>query len=138
MPSLPWLLRSLAPSPRRNRGHSPPLDAQAFIAVKELYDGEDSTALLSLTELFIRDAAAHIATLQAAIERNDAQALERAAHTLTSSSATIGALGMADLCGALQTLGRSGSVTGAGPLVEQLSAEFDRVQQAISQACAVL
>jgi two-component system sensor histidine kinase/response regulator len=120
------------------QGSQPALDAQAFIAVKELYDGEGSIALLSLTELFIRDAAAHIATLRAAIARDDAKALEFAAHSLTSSSATIGALGMADLCRALQTLGRSGSVIGTGPLVEQLSTEFDRVQQAISQACAGL
>jgi hypothetical protein len=43
---------------------------------------------------------------------------------------------MAELCGALQTLGRAGSVAEAGPLVEQLSVEFNRVQQALSQACA--
>jgi hypothetical protein len=42
-----------------DHGSQPALDAQAFMAVKELYDGEGATALLSLTELFIRDAAAH-------------------------------------------------------------------------------
>jgi two-component system sensor histidine kinase/response regulator len=88
------------------------------------------------SEVFIRDATAHVATLRGALERSDATALECAAHSLTSSSATICAQGMAELCRVLQTLGRSGSITGASPLVGRLSVEFTRVQQAISQACA--
>jgi PAS domain S-box-containing protein len=118
------------------QGSQPALDAEAFMALQALYDHEGSTALLSLIELFIRDTTAHVATLRTAIDTNNATVLERAAHCLISSSATIGALGMAELCGALQTLGRAGSVAEAGPLVEQLSVEFNRVQQALSQACA--
>jgi two-component system, sensor histidine kinase and response regulator len=120
----------------REQRSEPALDAEAFIALQALYGDEDPTALRSLIELFIRDATARVATLRAAVDTSDATALERAAHGLTSSSATVGALGMAELCGTLQTLGRSGSLTGAGPLVEQLSVEFNRVQQALSHACA--
>ena len=114
------------------------LDTQTFLALKALYEDEGSTALLNLIEIFIQDATTHVATLRGAIDSSDAKALERAAHSLISSSATIGAQGMAELCRTLQTMGCSGLVTGASPLVEQLSVELIRVQQAISQACAAV
>jgi len=114
------------------------LDAQAFQALRALYGDEGSTALLHLIDIFIRDASTHVATMHGAVDSGDAKALERAAHSLISSSATIGARGMAELCRILQTMGGSGLIAGASPLVERLSVEFNRVQQAISEACAAV
>jgi HPt (histidine-containing phosphotransfer) domain-containing protein len=74
-----------------------------------------------------------MAALHAAADTGNATALERAAHTLTSTSASIGALRMSALCGELQALGRTGSVAGAAERVTQLVTEFERVLQAIAE-----
>jgi HPt (histidine-containing phosphotransfer) domain-containing protein len=73
--------------------------------------------------------------MRQAIAAEDATALAHAAHTLKSSSANVGALGMAELCQELQVLGRAGSIVAAPPLVEQLACEFERVRQALAQEC---
>jgi len=113
----------------------PALDAAAFAALKDLGDEADDTFLLDIVAQFIQDAAVHLATLRMAIDTSDPAALERAAHTLKSSSANVGAVGMAASCRELQALGRSGRTTGAAAHVEQLSDEFARVCQALEQAC---
>jgi two-component system sensor histidine kinase/response regulator len=128
-----------SPASATGQGAAPSvLDAQAFQALRALYGDEGSTALLHLIDIFIRDASTHVATMHGAVDSGDAKALERAAHSLISSSATIGARGMAELCRILQTMGGSGLIAGASPLVERLSVEFNRVQQAISEACAAV
>ena len=63
-------------------------------------------------------------------------ALEHTAHVLASSSATVDALHMIELCHALQRLGRAGTVADARPLIAQLTGEFARLQQVGSCASA--
>jgi CheY-like chemotaxis protein/HPt (histidine-containing phosphotransfer) domain-containing protein len=116
----------------------PALDAEAFTALKALSEGDDPAFVLSIIAAFIQDTPVHLDTLQQAAQAADATALERAAHTLKASSASVGACGMAELCLALQRLGRAGSTTGALTLVAQLVLEFDRVRQALEQECQTI
>jgi CheY-like chemotaxis protein/HPt (histidine-containing phosphotransfer) domain-containing protein len=110
----------------------PALDVTAVAALRDL-GGEDTLFVHDLIEAFVQDAVADMATLHAAADTGNATALERAAHTLTSTSASIGALRMSALCGELQALGRTGSVAGAAGRVTQLATEFERVRQAIAE-----
>jgi HPt (histidine-containing phosphotransfer) domain-containing protein len=116
----------------------PALDAEAFTTLKELGEGEDPAFVLSIIAAFLQDTPVHLDTLQQAAQAADATALERAAHTLKASSASVGALGMTILCQELQRLGRAGSSTGALTLVAQLIHEFDRVRQALEQECQTI
>jgi signal transduction histidine kinase/CheY-like chemotaxis protein len=116
----------------------PALDAEAFATLKALSEDEDPTFVLSIIAAFIQDTPAHLETLQQAAQAADATALERAAHTLKSSSASVGACGMATLCLELQRLGRANSNTGALTLVAQLVYEFDRVCQALERECQTI
>jgi signal transduction histidine kinase/CheY-like chemotaxis protein/HPt (histidine-containing phosphotransfer) domain-containing protein len=132
------LATATAEPPASPMAQVPTLDPEAFAALKALEDDTDHTFLLEVVEQFVQDAAVHVATLQAAAATGDVMALERAAHTLKSTSASVGALGMAALCRALQELGRAGSVAGAALYAEQLVGEFARVQQALAQECPQL
>jgi signal transduction histidine kinase/CheY-like chemotaxis protein/HPt (histidine-containing phosphotransfer) domain-containing protein len=115
----------------------PALDAKTFAALKELSGDDDPSFLCGIIEQFVQDAMAQLDALRVAAA-GDAEALERAAHSLKSSSAYIGALSMAELCRELQALGRAGTVVGAGVLIEQLACEFDRVRHALDQECLAL
>jgi len=57
----------------------------------------------------------------------------RVAHTLKSSSASIGALGLSALCADIERLIRGGDSAGAEPLIEQFHAEVQRVDAAVGQ-----
>jgi signal transduction histidine kinase/DNA-binding response OmpR family regulator len=117
---------------------SVPLDMEAFAALKELGGEDDPAFILRLVEQFLSDTVGYLEAMSKAAEHNEAVALERAAHTLKSTSANLGALGMVALCQQLQDMGRAGTVAGAATVLHQLRDECTRVQQALEQECAVL
>jgi CheY-like chemotaxis protein len=116
----------------------PALDAAAFAALQELCDAEDPAFVLGLIKAFLQDAIGHVATLGQAIATGDATGLAQAAHTLQSSSAHVGALGMAALCQALQQLGQEEKTAEAAPVVAQLTHEFARVRAALEEHAVML
>jgi CheY-like chemotaxis protein/HPt (histidine-containing phosphotransfer) domain-containing protein len=109
----------------------PALDAEAFAALKELYQDANPRALRELLTQFIQDASTRVDTLRVAATTDDARGLALAAHGLKSSSAGVGALGMATLCQELEQRGRAGISLDALDVIEQLAAEFLRVRQGL-------
>ncbi len=70
----------------------------------------DRMFVVELIEAYLADGENHVADAEAAIAAGDAAALVRPAHTLKSSSATVGAERMAATARALESVGRSGSI----------------------------
>ncbi|MGH2930261.1 MAG: response regulator, partial [Solirubrobacteraceae bacterium] len=71
------------------------LDAAALESLRELGGAE---FLAEVVEVFLADAPALIASVRSSLERRDAEELRRAAHTLKSNAATLGAPAFAELC----------------------------------------
>ena len=105
-----------------------PIDRAAIESLRELGGSE---MLSELAEMFFDDAQSGIDAIRGAVERGDAQTVERAAHTLKGSSGNMGAKRMAALCGELQDASASGDLTHAPELLEGLEAEFGRVRPAL-------
>ena len=59
--------------------------------------------------------------------------VSRVAHTLKSSSASIGALALSGLCAEIERLLRAGDNVSVVPLLEQFHAEVQRVDAAVGQ-----
>ena len=59
--------------------------------------------------------------------------VSRVAHTLKSSSASIGALALSGLCADIERLLRAGDSASAVPLIDQFHAEVLRVDAAVGQ-----
>ena len=85
-----------------------------------------------------------LATYQASLAKNAAQLqlargeggwdqVSRIAHTLKSSSASIGALALSALCADIERLLRAGDSNGALPLIDDFQAEVLRVDGAVRQ-----
>jgi HPt (histidine-containing phosphotransfer) domain-containing protein len=66
------------------------------------------------------------------IEKGDASALADAAHPLKSSSASLGALRLSELCQELEALGLASSTDGVSDLLGELRLEFSRVRRALA------
>jgi len=75
-----------------------PIDGSVIQGLKDL-GGEDEPGLLvELIDIFLEDAPERMKDITEGLASGDIGRVERGAHTLKSSSANIGALGLSDLC----------------------------------------
>ena len=95
--------------------------------------GRDPEFLAELIDTYVADAPVQVRSLQVALAAGDVEALIRPAHTLKSSSASLGALGLAEQCRQLEQAARGGFLDGAADAVEAIAAEVDRVATALEQ-----
>ena len=109
-----------------------PLDADALARLREL----DPTGANKLVERVIQ---AYLASLErlvpemlAAREPLDFVPLRRVAHTLKSSSASLGALLLSDHCGRVESMARDGLSAGIVAELDALLAELERVRAALT------
>jgi HPt (histidine-containing phosphotransfer) domain-containing protein len=70
----------------------------------------DTGFVRDLIEAYLVDSEEQLEAIEAALGVEDAEALVRPAHTLKSSSATVGAMDVSALARTLEMAGRSGSV----------------------------
>jgi HPt (histidine-containing phosphotransfer) domain-containing protein len=96
--------------------------------------GDDREFLRELVETYLDDAPVLIATVHEGIAAKDVERTNRAAHTLKSNSASLGALGLSAIARELETL-TSPATTEAddlsapeiGALVDLIAIEFEEV-----------
>jgi signal transduction histidine kinase/DNA-binding response OmpR family regulator len=105
----------------------PAIDPDTFAGFRDMV----GTAVNELIDLFIQDSAEQLSTMRQAINERDAHGLRAGAHTLKSSSASVGALGLSALCRELEASGRTGMLDGVGKKIVQAEAEYERVKAAL-------
>ena len=91
-----------------------------------------SPLLTSLVEAFLASVPRDIARLRAAAERDDATAMQRAAHHLKGAAVLFGLAGMAACCEALEALAGTGDIATAGDLVHRLEEELGVAQSVLT------
>jgi HPt (histidine-containing phosphotransfer) domain-containing protein len=85
------------------------LDDSTLAELLASVDG-DTEFVVQLIETYLADAPQQLSAIDAASAASDAAALVRPAHTLKSSSATVGAQRLAALSRRLEAAGRSGTL----------------------------
>ena len=80
--------------------------------------GGDESFIVDLVETYIAEGAANLEGMIAAAEAGDPAAIVRPAHTLKSSSASLGAIRLADICRGIEEAGRAARADGLGDVVE--------------------
>ncbi|MBW4497967.1 MAG: PAS domain S-box protein [Oscillatoria princeps RMCB-10] len=140
---------SLAPSPALPPSASdpptpspsqplPPIDAGAIKALQDMVGEDDPELLKEVIESYLADLPRLLQDMRTAVELSDGPALEFSAHTLKSSSATLGAGALAELCKQLEIWGRTGSLKEAALMVGRLEAESERVREALQSFCSLV
>jgi HPt (histidine-containing phosphotransfer) domain-containing protein len=110
---------------------SPALDPAAL---ERLRSTMGATFVAELLSTFVEDSRELVGTMRRALGAMDTEAFRRAAHSLKSNAASFGATTLSDLARDLEALARSGSLDGAGPRVERLAGECERVVRALREA----
>ena len=93
--------------------------------------GGDVEFLKELVDAYLDSTPGLLAVMRQAVSDGDAAGLQRAAHTLKTGSASMGALALAALCKQLEDMGRSGSLDGAEARIDAAAAAYDDVAAAL-------
>ena len=94
---------------------------------------QDRAFVVELIEAFLSDGAQQMAAIEAAVTADDAEALVRPAHTLKSSSATVGAMRLSATARELEMAGRSGTLEDdTHARVARLHADWEASAEALS------
>jgi HPt (histidine-containing phosphotransfer) domain-containing protein len=108
----------------------PSLDAAALDNLREL-GGDDF--LTEVIDTFFTDAPTLLATLRRSLDEEDTAELRRAAHTLKSNGATLGAGDFAELCRTLEQRAKEGQLSGASELVDRIEQEYEPLHDALAK-----
>jgi HPt (histidine-containing phosphotransfer) domain-containing protein len=109
---------------------SEPIDRDVL---EELHDstGGDPEFVGELIDAYLADAPAHLDAMRRAADEDDATLMNRAAHTLKSSSASLGALTLSALSRDVEELARRGTIPEGQALLPEIEAEWSRVEAAL-------
>ena len=101
-------------------------------ALQNLRDLGGVEFLAEVVDVFLTDAPALITSLRTSLERQDTDELRRAAHTLKSNGATLGAAAFAELCRTVEQHAKDGHLDGVSQLVDRIEREYQALRQALA------
>jgi CheY-like chemotaxis protein len=110
--------------------HSP-IDMNVLQAFREMVGSDADSVLAEMIDCYLEDAPKLMDAIASAIAQADAMQLRQAAHTLKSSSMTLGATTLANLCRKLEEMSRTGISDYGVDKLQQLEAELERVLAAL-------
>ena len=93
----------------------------------------DKELLAELVAVFLEDLPERTEALRAAVETEDAQGTERAAHSLKGAVASLGGETARALAYELEQMGRAGRLAGVGLLFAELEGELGRIARFLSE-----
>ena len=111
----------------------PAINPRALDSIRQLPGANGALLVNKVIDVYLADAPERLAQMHAA---TDADALLKAAHSMKSSSANVGAERLAALCKELEMIGRSGTIEGARPLLMNADQELQRVLTELLEAHA--
>ena len=107
-----------------------PLDETVLDSLRALDGGPD--LLVRIVETYLSSSDGLARALREAMEKGQPNGVAKAAHTLKSSSAQVGAHRVAALARELEGRGRAGSLDGVAELAESLTRELAQAQEALA------
>jgi CheY-like chemotaxis protein len=101
------------------------IDTSALQQIADLDPEQNGELLNSIIDSYVETATSLMRELKDALAANDVDVATRAAHSLKSSSANVGAMKLSGLCAEMERHGRSQDLASAGELFDAAAREFD-------------
>ena len=92
---------------------------QVIEGLRELGGTEDPGLLLEIIGMFLEDAPQRIREIEQGLASGDIKLLERAAHTLKSASANVGAMQLSSVCKRIEEIARYSKSDGIAELIPE-------------------
>ena len=110
---------------------APAIDLQVLQGLRDIAGEAAASVLAEIIQSYLNDAPLRLQAINQAVVLSDAIALQKSAHAFRSLSVIVGAVPVAQLCEALEAIGRAGTTVSAKTLVKQLQAEYKRLEAAL-------
>ena len=111
--------------------NSPTLDPLALDQLRP-FKGHDGSSLLgNLIQIYLDQLPGRVDGLLKAHQEGDAHSVFKIAHTLKSTSASLGAYGLQGLCQRLEDAGRMENLSGTESLLPMFETETSKVRAAL-------
>ena len=101
------------------------------IASLEVLASGDSQFIAELIDTWVSDATEQITVIEQALVTGDADTLRRAAHTLKSTSQSLGAVQLAGICAEIEAHARDGSLNAVSELLPTLHRYHEQAHAAL-------
>ena len=111
------------------------IDAKVLQSFREMINENTDAIVAEMIDCYLEDAPKLVNRIAIAIAQGDAKQLRLAAHTLKSSSLTLGATTLSNLCKELEATSCTGHTEGGVGKVPQLKAEYEKVKVALQLEC---
>jgi len=113
-----------------------PIDTQVLKSLLDML-GDDEKVLEEIINCYLVESPKIVAAIQTSVTNQDANTLHKTAHKLKSSSASLGAMDLYQLCLQLESKGKSGNLEGVLELVSRLIDEYKQVEIALKKIAKV-
>jgi histidine phosphotransfer protein HptB len=113
-----------------------PIDTEVLNYLLEALAG-DKEILVEIINCYLVESPKIVAAIQTSGTNEDADALNKAAHQLKSSSASLGAVNLSQLCLQLELKGKNNNLEGVLELVSQITSEYAQVEIALKQIAEI-
>ncbi len=109
-----------------------PLEQKALDNIRALQVAGAPDMLAKIIEIYLQECPKLLETLDEAVASGDADGVRKAAHSLKSSSANLGAINLSALCKELEMGGRDNRLDKAAELLAGIDAEYSAVKAALA------
>jgi signal transduction histidine kinase/DNA-binding response OmpR family regulator/pSer/pThr/pTyr-binding forkhead associated (FHA) protein/HPt (histidine-containing phosphotransfer) domain-containing protein len=120
---------------REQLKHDEVLDRRVLKSIRNMAGTKAESLVAELIAIYLEDSPQLLHLIREAVLTDNPDSLRRSAHTLRSSSASLGSINLSKLCKELENLGRSGTTIGAVEQLEQLEVEYKRMTIALQSEC---
>jgi signal transduction histidine kinase/DNA-binding response OmpR family regulator/HPt (histidine-containing phosphotransfer) domain-containing protein len=107
------------------------INRQALENIRALSASNGDALLERVLQAYLEDTPKHLNTIRAAIDSGSTVQIRKAAHSLKSSCANVGADALAQRCKEMEILGRNDTTAGAAALLDEMERSFQAVRQAL-------
>lgn len=114
------------------------LDQQALDILRDLDSDGSQGVFAQLVDAYIGDAANLLANIKTALAEKDAVSLKRHAHTLKSTSASLGASRVSQIATEIETIAKSGELSACALFYNALLAEHAVAVNELKAECAAV
>jgi HPt (histidine-containing phosphotransfer) domain-containing protein len=116
----------------RTDRHAESIDQRVLDGIRTLQHPGKPNILVKAIALYLDTTPKTMDSIRTAVEQRDPERLHKAAHSLKSSSANLGARLLAGLCKELETMGRTQALENVQNVMAKVDGEYAAVRDALS------
>jgi HPt (histidine-containing phosphotransfer) domain-containing protein len=116
-----------------NNGAGGAVDHSIINQLRSMSGAEGDVVISELATLFLQEAAMQLTTIATALDAQDFRKMQKAAHSLKSSSGNVGAQRFSLLCHQIEQANNPSELEAARAIARELRGEFVRVREELAR-----